>query len=158
MTRLPMGLKTSPSSFSRVMTIAMSGLNFESCFPELCVFKCKENEILLTLLSKESSMLKKCNIKIAVINKAKRIDCKQTRQLILNDFHLLPTGGHAGINRMYANIKRYHFWEHLKEDICKFISTVTPPCGSRLFSNASDKEQFRKTPPSDSDPFAPVSI
>ncbi|KAK9680969.1 Reverse transcriptase (RNA-dependent DNA polymerase) [Popillia japonica] len=32
MTRLPMGLKTSPSSFSRVMTIAMSGLNFESCF------------------------------------------------------------------------------------------------------------------------------
>lgn len=32
MTRLPMGLKKSPSAFSRVMTIAMSGLNYESCF------------------------------------------------------------------------------------------------------------------------------
>lgn len=31
MTRLPMGLKTSPSSFSRLMTVAMSGLNLEKC-------------------------------------------------------------------------------------------------------------------------------
>lgn len=32
MKRMPMGLKTSPSSFSRAMTIAMSGLNYEKCF------------------------------------------------------------------------------------------------------------------------------
>lgn len=32
MTRLPMGLKTSPSSFSRMITVAMSGLNYEKCF------------------------------------------------------------------------------------------------------------------------------
>lgn len=32
MKRLPMGLKISPSSFSRVMTLAMSGLNMEKCF------------------------------------------------------------------------------------------------------------------------------
>lgn len=32
MTRLPMGLKTSPNAFSRMMTIAMSGLNYEKCF------------------------------------------------------------------------------------------------------------------------------
>lgn len=31
MTRLPMGLKISPSSFSRLMTVAMSGLNLERC-------------------------------------------------------------------------------------------------------------------------------
>lgn len=31
MKRLPMGLKTSPSAFSRLMTIAMSGLNYEKC-------------------------------------------------------------------------------------------------------------------------------
>lgn len=31
MKRLPMGLKTSPSSFSRAMTIALSGLNYEKC-------------------------------------------------------------------------------------------------------------------------------
>lgn len=32
MKRLPMGLKTSPSAFSRVMSIAMSGLSYEKCF------------------------------------------------------------------------------------------------------------------------------
>lgn len=31
MKRLPMGLKTRPSAFSRAMTIAMSGLNFSKC-------------------------------------------------------------------------------------------------------------------------------
>lgn len=31
MTRLPMGLKISPSAFSRLMTVAMSGLNLEKC-------------------------------------------------------------------------------------------------------------------------------
>ena len=31
MTRLPMGLKVSPSIFSRLMTVAMSGLNMEHC-------------------------------------------------------------------------------------------------------------------------------
>ncbi|CAH2088982.1 unnamed protein product [Euphydryas editha] len=31
MTRMPMELKTSPSSFSRMMTIAMAGLNYEKC-------------------------------------------------------------------------------------------------------------------------------
>lgn len=31
MTRLPMGLKISPSTFSRMMTVAMSGLNAEQC-------------------------------------------------------------------------------------------------------------------------------
>lgn len=31
MTRMPMGLKSSPNSFSRMMTIAMSGLNYDKC-------------------------------------------------------------------------------------------------------------------------------
>jgi RNase H-like domain found in reverse transcriptase/Reverse transcriptase (RNA-dependent DNA polymerase) len=32
MKRLPMGLKISPSAFSRMMTIALAGLNYEKCF------------------------------------------------------------------------------------------------------------------------------
>lgn len=32
MKRLPMGLKSSPNCFSRCLTIAMAGLNYESCF------------------------------------------------------------------------------------------------------------------------------
>lgn len=32
MKRCPMGLKTSPSVFSRLMTVAMSGLNYKQAF------------------------------------------------------------------------------------------------------------------------------
>lgn len=41
MTRLPMGLKTSPNAFSRMITVAMSGLNYEKCLTyqdDLAVF------------------------------------------------------------------------------------------------------------------------
>lgn len=89
---------------------------------QLCVFKDKNNESLISRIAKEPNILGNFNIQISVINKARRIHCKQTRQLILNDFHLLPTGGHAGINRMYANIKRHYFWEKMRDDVVKFIS------------------------------------
>lgn len=34
---------------------------------------------------------------------------------------MLPTGGHAGINRMYNNIKRYYFWVGLRKDVESFV-------------------------------------
>lgn len=39
----------------------------------------------------------------------------------MNDFHMLPSGGHAGINRIYNIIKRYYFWPNLKENIKDFV-------------------------------------
>lgn len=89
--------------------------------PQLYMFKNKENEKFYTRLSKKLHKLRDYNIKLSVISTAKRINCKETRQLILNDFHILHTGGHAGINRMYANIKKYYFWENLRDDIAKFV-------------------------------------
>ena len=89
--------------------------------PQLYILKCDSNKELITQLIKDYRILKDYNIKICIINKAKRIDCKQTRQLILNDFHILSTAGHAGINRMYANIKKYYFWENLKDDVANFV-------------------------------------
>lgn len=43
------------------------------------------------------------------------------KQLILNDFHMLPTGGHAGINRMFNNIRKYYFWNGMKKDVENFV-------------------------------------
>lgn len=34
---------------------------------------------------------------------------------------MLPTGGHAGINRMYNNIKRYYFWPGMHKDVENFV-------------------------------------
>lgn len=84
--------------------------------------KGEENKMLIACLSKKPSMLKDFRIKMCVINKVKRIHCKQTRQLILNDFQLLPNGGHAGINKMYNSIKQHYVWGNLKDDVSKFVT------------------------------------
>lgn len=66
LTRLPMGLKTSPSMFSKMMTIAMSGLNFEKCLvyqDDLVVFGrnlTQHNQHLMDILSR----LRKVNLKL----------------------------------------------------------------------------------------------
>lgn len=66
LTRLPMGLKTSPSSFSRAMTIAMAGLNYEKCFVYLDDLVCFgrsldiHNKNLLEIFER----LRKVNLKL----------------------------------------------------------------------------------------------
>lgn len=66
MKRCPMGLKTSPSVFSRLMTKAMAGLNYKSCFIYLddCVIIGKSmdhhNKNLITILER----LRKVNLKL----------------------------------------------------------------------------------------------
>lgn len=89
---------------------------------QLCIFKCKENDNLIANLAKYPRIIKELHVKFNVINKGSYIDCKETRQLILNEFHILPTGGHAGINRMFNNIKRYYCWNNLKHDVAKFVN------------------------------------
>lgn len=66
MTRLPMGLKISPNAFSRAMTIAMSGLNYKSCFiylDDLIVFGknlIEHNKNLIKVLQR----LREVNLKL----------------------------------------------------------------------------------------------
>lgn len=44
-----------------------------------------------------------------------------TRQLILNDFHTLHTGGHARVTRMFNNVKKYYFLNGLYADVQKIV-------------------------------------
>lgn len=78
---------------------------------------------LFKYITKCSHEIKKAGIKISILNDPKFIEDEETRKLIINDFHLLNSGGHAGINRTYNNIKKYYYWTGLKEQIQKFIST-----------------------------------
>ena len=66
MKRLPMGLKISPSVFSRVMSVAMSGLTYEQCFQycdDLVVFG-RNREIHNKNLLKVFERLRKMNLKL----------------------------------------------------------------------------------------------
>lgn len=43
------------------------------------------------------------------------------KQIILNDFHILPTAGHSGIKRTQKTIKKRYFWKNINQDIENFI-------------------------------------
>lgn len=91
---------------------------------ELCIVKNAENSKFLKAFINEKKLINrssKTKTKICIIKDVKMIDDFETRQLILNDFHNLPTGGHAGINRMYNNIKKYYFWNGLNKDVNDFV-------------------------------------
>ena len=52
---------------------------------------------------------------------AKIVTNPEMRKLILNDYHLLPTSGHAGINRMINNIRQTYFWTGLQQDVTEYV-------------------------------------
>ncbi|KAB0794622.1 hypothetical protein PPYR_11461 [Photinus pyralis] len=99
--------------------------------PELIVIKKNQNAFypnrfcinknFLNEIIKIGKQLKTRNLKISILKDIEHITDKDTQQLIINDFHMLPTGGHAGINRTYNNIKRYYFWNGLQKDVQNFI-------------------------------------
>lgn len=89
---------------------------------ELYIIKnAQSNEFIKHLSRYKQDIINTGIIKISIIQGVKRIENKEVQQLILNDFHNLPTGGHSGTNRMYNNIKKYYHWSRLKKDIEEFV-------------------------------------
>lgn len=66
-------------------------------------------------------IFKESNIKVYLINNVIEITDPCKKKLILNDFHILPTSGHAGINRMIQNIKKKYFWTGMQNDVTTFV-------------------------------------
>lgn len=91
--------------------------------PELVVIKNKRDassSFLREIMTRVNEVRFR-DLKISVIKDVQRIDDLEARQIILNDFHILPTGGHAGINRMYNNVRKYFFWTKLRKDVEEFV-------------------------------------
>lgn len=44
------------------------------------------------------------------------------KALIMNNFHLTSSGGHAGVNKMLVNIKRRYTWSGIAESVRKFVN------------------------------------
>lgn len=94
---------------------------------ELIIIKnrCTSNrfhEIIQFLLN--NSVLKQActQLKINIVKSAEIINDDASKEIILHDFHILPSGGHSGVNRMFNNVKKYFFWSGLKKDIEAFVS------------------------------------
>lgn len=89
---------------------------------EIYVIKSKRNNIFVEkLLSEVKKMINWSGPRICVLKEVRKIDDKDERKIILNDFHLLPTSGHAGIRKMYNNIKKFYFWNGLEKDIINYV-------------------------------------
>lgn len=93
---------------------------------ELCIVKCRENELFLKEVLQEINSIKDwTGPRMCVLRGVKRIDDDEEKRYILNDFHLLPTSGHAGVRRMTYNIKRKFYWPGLDNDVKNFVSKCT---------------------------------
>lgn len=86
---------------------------------ELCIIKNEMTSQFIMSIVKVKNKL--ANITISILRGVQNVHNKEIRQLILNDFHMLPTGGHAGIKRMYNNIKKYYYWTNLAKDVESFV-------------------------------------
>lgn len=89
---------------------------------EIYILKSKDNEIFIEkLLDKIKNDKNRSGPRICILSNVKRIENKHDRKIILNDFHLLPSSGHAGMRRMSNNIKKYYFWPGIDKDVREFV-------------------------------------
>lgn len=89
---------------------------------EVFIIKNKSNETFIKkLLTEVNKDNKRSGPRICIVNDVKRIDNKDDRRIIINDFHLLPSSGHAGIRRMSNNIKKYYYWPGIDNDVQEFV-------------------------------------
>lgn len=107
----------------RLSLKALQKLCSQHELPNLMIFKQKNEEwpFVLNMLQQIASEIEDFNINISIVNQAETITDKETQQLILNDFHMLPTGGHAGVSRMYNNIRRYYYWPGIHVQVKNFV-------------------------------------
>lgn len=101
---------------------------------EVCIVKNNENEEFIKGLCHEIQTLKDwTGPRVCILRGIERIDDDNEKQFILNDFHLLPTSGHAGVRRMTNNIKRRYFWPGIYKDVLDFVKKC-PTCQKTKYS------------------------
>lgn len=99
---------------------------------------CKEyniNELVIKLHSKnaqifykeinENELLKGMPTIHIIKNNIVVVNDDETKNLIMNDFHMLPTAGHAGIKRTLKTLKQKYVWKNMNENVENFIKKCT---------------------------------
>lgn len=143
MTRMPMGLKTSPSAFSRMMNIAMSGLNHEKCLvylDDLVIFGKNlfdHNKNLLDVFTR----LRTCNLKL----NAEKCNFLQKKLLylghIVSENGVLPDPEKIKVLKMYPTptntdeVKRFVAFANYYRKFIKNFAEIAYPLNSLCKKN-----------------------
>lgn len=107
-----------PGAFVRELGEFCKSINVE----EVYFLKNNNNNIFVKKMINEINGNDKWSgPRLIILKNIQRIDNKDDQRVVLNDFHLLPTSGHAGIRRMFNNIKHYYYWPGLENDIKEFV-------------------------------------
>lgn len=87
------------------------------------IIKLASSNEFIDWLSKEINNKKSWSgPRLHILKGVRRIICNDDKKVIINDYHLLPTSGHAGIRRMLNNIKKSYFWPGMERDVTEFVS------------------------------------
>jgi transposase InsO family protein len=106
------------ADFANKLSVFCKKINIE----EVCIIKTLNNALFLKNLSEEIMSNKEWSgPRINILSNVKRIMDRKEKTIILNDYHLLPTCGHAGIRRMINNIKRKYYWPELEQEVRNFV-------------------------------------
>lgn len=60
--------------------------------------------------------------KVYVLKGVEPVTDLRKRTVVMNDYHLLHTGGHAGITKMIKNIKKRYTWPGLDKSVTDFVN------------------------------------
>lgn len=114
----------SRSSITRdVLVRDLSNLCRKLSIEEVCIIKDKHNEEFIARIVNEiKASTQWSGPRLYILKSVQRINNEDDKRVILNDFHLLPTSGHAGIRRMSSNIKKFYYWPSMDRDINQFVS------------------------------------
>jgi len=93
---------------------------FKEELKKLCVGRPYTNNIN-NLKKTINELWKNTNITVHIMEKQIRIKDPYTIKTILNDYHLLPTSGHAGITKMTKNIMKKYCWTGLQQDVADYV-------------------------------------
>lgn len=130
-------------------------LNFKKQLGKEVILVMRKNDHKTKNLLENIKLLNMKNLpKIIVIGKDIKIikeDEKELKILIMNDHHILPTTGHAGINRMLNTIKQRYTWKGIDSDVrnmvkhckeCQVNKTIVEPkVPLQITSTASEPMQ-----------------
>lgn len=95
---------------------------------EIYIMKGENNDKYIKWLANDYSKYKNNNKRkrsgprIYIIKEKQRITSNEDKLVVLNDFHILPTAGHAGIRRMINNIRKYYTWPKIEKDVKEYVS------------------------------------
>lgn len=128
-------------SLSTVSVLARELQSFckELNINELVIIKKEYYKKIVERLICEMNKLKGTIPRLLIIKDVIRVTDRDTKIMILNDFHLLPSSGHAGVNRMLNNIKKYYFWPGMSNDVIEYVKKCKP-CQIQKHTNRHVKE------------------